>query len=204
MRQPHKSKKGWGAFFTTLTITMGFVFLMVYALKRNPNNIPSQLIGKPAPTIEGPLAQGGQFPSQHIFHQNRWVVINFWNTSCFVCRYEAPDLERFYRTTLNDDTQPLFISINIQDSSEVVLEYAKSYGLSFPIVTDLSGRISLDYGVYGTPETFFIDPSGVVRERVAGSVDFETLPRFIEVLSQNAAKNPITNDPKARKTFGAL
>ncbi|MCA2961958.1 MAG: TlpA family protein disulfide reductase [Silvanigrellales bacterium] len=163
-----------------------FLFLMVYAMSRDPNALPSQLVGKPFPAFAASTAQGGSFDLTEAAGKGRWVVINFWSTTCIVCREEAPELERFYRDmTLTDVSKPLFVSVNIQDTNESILGYARDYALSFPIVADRAGKISLDFGVTGTPETFFIDPQGTVRHRVAGAVDGDTILRFIDWLEKN-------------------
>jgi cytochrome c biogenesis protein CcmG/thiol:disulfide interchange protein DsbE len=167
-----------------------FLSLMLYAMSRDPNALPSQLVGKPVPAFDAQTAQGDRLNLANSVGKGRWVVINFWNTTCIVCREEAPELERFYRgVSLAGETTPLFFSVNIQDSNELILDYARNYGLSFPVVADRAGKISLDFGVTGTPETFFVDPQGTVRHRVAGSVDGDSILRFIEWLEQNPGVN---------------
>lgn len=168
-----------------------FAALMVYSLKIDTQFVPSQLINKPAPTFVASLAQGGEFNLETIAGKGRWVVINFWSTTCVVCRYEAPELEGFYQDIVSKQgNAPYFVSVNIQEGVPEILGYARDYQLSFPIVSDKNGKISLDYGVTGTPETFFIDPKGVVRHRVAGEVDRESMFRFIDWLEKNPALSP--------------
>lgn len=165
---------------------------MVYALNRDANFVPSQLVGHPAPAMKAPTAQGFDFDFQSFLAQRRWVIVNFWSTTCVVCRYEAPELERFWREDVQDSKSgPLFVSVNTQDKIPDILNYQKEFKLSFPVVADLDGKISLDFGVYGTPETFFIDPSGQVRHRVAGEVDRNTILAFIDWLDQNPGISPI-------------
>lgn len=168
-----------------------FAALMIYALSQDPNAVLSQLVNKPAPAIAAEIAQGGQFNSDSVFKNNKWTIINFWSTSCVVCRYEAPELERFYRTTTETSSSEFqFVSINIQDDTQSILQYTKEQQLSFPVVMDRSGKVSLDYGVTGTPETFFVDESGVVRHRVAGDLNGELIVRFVDVLKQNRQLSP--------------
>lgn len=178
-----------------------FVSLMVYALKADTEFVPSQLVNKPAPAFVAPIAQGGELDLKSIAGHGRWVVLNFWSTTCIVCRYEAPELESFYmQTQSNPQTAPIFVSINIQEGTTDILNYAKNFQLSYPIVSDKSGKISLDYGVTGTPETFFIDPHGVVRHRVAGEVDRDSIFRFIDWLD----KNPDLSPEEALKGYAAV
>ena len=141
---------------------------MTYALQHDPNALPSQLVNRAAPLFSASVAQGGQFNLQDHVGKGRWLVLNFWTTTCVVCREEAPELQRFYQDVSSQGgSAPQFISINTQESTPEILGYQRDLRLSFPVVSDKSGKISLDYGVYGTPETFFIDPQGRVRHRVA-------------------------------------
>ena len=173
-------------------------------LKAGQCQVPSQLVGKTFPDFEAPLSPSGEIKLSQVAGQNRWTVINFWNTTCIVCRDEAPELERVYQTSLTEGSTtpdgarfPNFLSVNIQDNLEAILDYRKSFNLSYPVVSDKFGKISLDYGVTGTPETFFIDPTGVVRHRVAGAVDLVGMVRFIDWLD----KNPNTTSAQAMEGF---
>lgn len=189
MSYKNSSKK---SLYISLVALVLFTGLMVYALNRDANYVPSQLVGQQAPTMKAPTAQGFNFDFQSLLAQRRWVIVNFWSTTCVVCRHEAPELERFWRENVqSSNTGPLFVSVNTQDRISDILNYQREFSLSFPVVADLDGKISLDYGVYGTPETFFIDPSGLVRHRVAGDVDQNTILAFIEWLEKNPGISPI-------------
>lgn len=184
-----RSHKG---FFIGLGALALFTGLMIYALNRDANFVPSQLVGRPIPAIVGETAQGASFNIKDFLGQRRWLIINFWSTTCVVCRVEAPELERFWRENASKSApEPLFVSVNIQDQIADILRYQQEFGLSFPVVADLNGKISLDFGVYGTPETFFIDPAGTVRHRVAGEVDRNTILAFIDWLEKNPTLTPM-------------
>jgi cytochrome c biogenesis protein CcmG/thiol:disulfide interchange protein DsbE len=172
--------------FAALSVTFLFLGLMLYAMTRDPNALPSLLVGKSAPVSQASWDNRDSFRSDAVIGRGRWVLMNFWNTTCIVCRYEAPELERFYnQVVLTSSESPLFISVNIQDPPKLVESYKRSLALTYPVVLDLDGKMSLDYGVYGTPETFFIDPEGVVRHRVAGEIDGQTALRFIDYLARH-------------------
>lgn len=172
--------------FVGLSTVLIFLGLMLYAMSRDANAVPSQLVGKPAPVAQSNWDNGESFRSSAIVGKGRWVIMNFWSSSCIVCRYEAPELQRFYEeVVLKDPTAPLFVSVNIQDPAELIASYKRSLRLTYPVVADVSGKMSLDYGVYGTPETFFIDPDGRVRHRVAGDVDGQTILTFIRYLEEH-------------------
>ncbi|RDB35325.1 TlpA family protein disulfide reductase [Spirobacillus cienkowskii] len=172
-------------FFSGIVIFL-FFLLMTYALKQNANFTPSQLVGHVAPDFSAPITQGGLFNSQESFKSGRWTVLNFWSSFCIVCRSEAPEIEDFYQSvTLKNNSSPQLISINIQDSKETILQWQKNYNQNFPVVQDKQGLISIQYGVTGTPETFFIDPHSQVRYRIAGQIDKNLIIKFINWLDSN-------------------
>ena len=175
-----------------------FMFLMIYALKQDPNFNPSQLVGEKAPSITEPIAQGGTFDSSNTFNKGRWVIVNFWSSFCYVCRSEAPEIENFYQTvSLKSPSNPNFISINIQDDKETIAQWQSNFKQTFPVVQDLKGLISIRYGVTGTPETFFIDPNSIVRYRVAGALNKRIILNFISWLD----KNPNASQDEATKAL---
>lgn len=185
------AKKSKNGLFIALAVLITFTGLMVYALNRDANYVPSQLVNHIAPTFVANTAQGSRLDLSNVVGKGQWVVVNFWSTTCTVCRIEAPELERFWR---EDASRPgsgvQFVSVNIQDEIKDILNYQKDFSLSYPVVADLSGKISLDYGVYGTPETFFINPEGIVRHRVAGDVDRNTILAFVDWLKNNPTITP--------------
>ena len=175
-----------------------FLSLMIYALKQDPNFTPSQLVGEKAPVISASLAQGGSFNSENIFNKNRWVILNFWASYCVVCRSEATELENFYKSvSLINNTNPNFVSINIQDDKDTILQWQSNYNQSFPVVQDINGLISIQFGVTGTPETFFIDKNSIVRFRIAGEVNKFIILKFIDWLE----KNPNSSQADATKAL---
>lgn len=184
----NKSRSG---LYSALIALLIFTGLMVYALNRDSNYVPSQLVGKAVPVFTGATAQGASFDLAAVAGNGKWTVINFWSTTCVVCRVEAPELERFWREDVaNPAARIQFVSVNIRDEIKDILEYQTNFSLSFPVVADMSGKISLDYGVYGTPETFFVDPAGTVRHRVAGDVDRNTILGFVHWLEKNPSMSP--------------
>lgn len=170
--------------FISILFIAAFAVLMIYGLNHSSQFNPSQLVGKPAPIFTAPLAGGGNFFSSKEYEKKLWTVVNFWTSSCYVCRNEAAELERFYKETKAEKPQKInFISINIQDSAQDIFDWQKNYGQTFPVVSDQKGLISVNFGVTGTPETFFIDPQGTVRCRVAGELNQKTILTFINWLT---------------------
>lgn len=167
------SKRPSKALLLGLSVLLGFGLLLAYGLFKIPGQAPSPLVGKPAP---------------HFAVLQQWVVVNFWSSSCLVCRSEAPELEAFYQASLKPqglEVPVQFVSVNIRDTTRSIQLWQQDLGQTFPVVEDTSGRISLDYGVTGTPETFLIDPQGVVRYRAAGPLTFNQLTAFIPWLAKH-------------------
>jgi cytochrome c biogenesis protein CcmG/thiol:disulfide interchange protein DsbE len=109
------------------------------------------------------------------------VVVNFWASWCIpACYDEAPSLERAWRAYR--DRGVVLIGVNIQDKEEPARRFLTQFGHTFPNAPDPSGRVSVDYGVYGVPETFFIDRKGQVRFKQVGAVTDEILKRHVETL----------------------
>jgi cytochrome c biogenesis protein CcmG/thiol:disulfide interchange protein DsbE len=141
--------------------------LLAYGFRVNPREIPSPLLGRPATafaltTFEGaPLALEAQ--------RGKIVVVNFWASWCYpACYEEAPVLERNWRAYR--DRGVVVIGVNIQDKVEAAQKFVRDFNLTFPNVRDTTGKVSVEYGVYGVPETFFIDRRGRIRGKHVGAV----------------------------------
>ncbi len=155
--------------------------LFFWGMQRpNPNELTSVLVGKPAPSFSLPLLE----PYRPAFGEemgispglDKPVLLNIWASWCIPCRTEAPLLERYYQQYKD---QVLFLGVNVQDREEEALRFVRQYGLSFPSVYDGRGRIGIEYGYYGVPETFVIDRSGIVRARHAGELNQAQLEAYL-------------------------
>ncbi|MGH7277313.1 MAG: TlpA family protein disulfide reductase, partial [Candidatus Rokuibacteriota bacterium] len=97
------------------------------------------------------------------------VVVNFWASWCRpACYDEAPVLERNWKAYRERGV--VVVGIDIQDTAEAARTFIRDFSLTFPNAPDPSGKVSVDYGVYGVPETFFIDRAGRVRAKHVGAV----------------------------------
>ena len=97
------------------------------------------------------------------------VVLNFWASWCLECRVEHENLLAIQRQYgLNSDF--VMLGIDFQDREKNAREYLKTYGSNFNHVRDVNGSISIDYGVYGVPETFVMDRQGVIRFKHIGPI----------------------------------
>jgi len=160
----------------TLGIFVALVVLLGVGLRLDPREVPSPLIGKPAPAFELPLLSA----PDKIFSQKDMLgkvwVLNVWASWCAPCLVEHPQITRLAAS----GAAPV-IGLNYKDAREDAIPWLKRNGNPFQaIVYDGAGRIAIDYGVYGVPETYVIDRQGVIRYKRIGPVTPEILKEKIE------------------------
>jgi cytochrome c biogenesis protein CcmG/thiol:disulfide interchange protein DsbE len=162
----------------TLGVFAALVVLLGFGLTLNPREVPSPLIGKPAPAFELPLlAAPGKTFSQKEMLGKVWVL-NVWASWCQPCLLEHPQISRLAAS----GAVPV-VGLNYKDARDDALPWLARNGNPFLVtVFDGSGRIGIDYGVYGVPETYVIDRAGVIRYKRIGPVTPEILKETIEPL----------------------
>lgn len=141
--------------------------LLAYGFRTNPREVPSPLVGRPA----APFALtsfGGEALSLGAL-RGKVVVLNFWASWCYpACYEEAPVLERGWQEWRERGV--VVVGVDIQDTDEKARKFMDEFRLTFPNAPDTAGKVSIEYGVYGVPETFFIDRRGVIRLKHVGAV----------------------------------
>ena len=153
--------------------------LLAYGFRVNPREIPSPLVGRPAPGFA--LTAFDATPLTLDAQRGRVVVVNFWASWCYpACYEEAPVLERSWRAYRDRDV--LVVGVDIQDTVEAARKFIRDFGLSFPNAPDPTGKVSVDYGTYGVPETFFIDRRGRIRARHVGALTDDVIRAHVERL----------------------
>ena len=161
-----------------LGVFAGLVLLLGVGLSLNPREVPSPLIGKPAPSFELPQLHEPQKRFAPAQMKGKVWVLNVWASWCAACRDEHPVLADFART----GATPLY-GLNYKDKRDDAIAWLKRYGDPYAAsVVDADGRIGIDYGVYGVPETYVIDKQGVIRYKRIGPVTPEILKEKIEPL----------------------
>ncbi|BCO25176.1 thiol:disulfide interchange protein DsbE [Rhodoferax lithotrophicus] len=151
-----------------------FVVLLVFlaiGLTRDPHEIPSPLIGKPAPTFSAPvLGKPGERVSNKDMLGKVWLL-NTWASWCVACRQEHPLLVEFVKTN------PLpIIGLDYKDKEADGMNWLARYGDPYSkAIADTDGRIGIDFGVYGVPESFLIDKAGIIRYKQIGPFTEEAL-----------------------------
>jgi len=158
--------------------------LLAYGFRTDPRDIPSPLVGKPASSFKLTAFDGKPVALESL--RGQVVVVNFWASWCYpACYEEAPSLERAFKAY--KDRGVAMVGVNFQDTDEPARRFLTQFGHTFPNAPDPAGRVSVDYGVYGVPETYFIDKKGRVRFKQVGPVSDEMLKQQIERLLAEAA-----------------
>jgi cytochrome c biogenesis protein CcmG, thiol:disulfide interchange protein DsbE len=149
-----------------LVLFLGLVVFLAIGLTRDPHEVPSPLINKPAPTFTlAQLADPSKTFSAEEMRGKVWLL-NVWATWCVVCREEHPMLLEIERS----GAVPIY-GLDTKDKREDALAWLRELGDPYVLsVSDLDGRVAIDYGVYGAPETFLIDKNGVIRFKRIGPI----------------------------------
>ncbi len=162
--------------------------LFLYGLFRGPPNrdVPSQLVGKPAPDFTLPLYTRFQSRFGSSFslsaHKGTPLVINFWASWCNPCFEEAPLLESAYRQYRSQGV--LFVGVQTQDRGQYDAgrSFISRFGFDFPVGMDNDSSIGVNYALFGVPETFFVDRQGIVVYKQVGPLTQAVLAREIEAI----------------------
>jgi cytochrome c biogenesis protein CcmG, thiol:disulfide interchange protein DsbE len=162
----------------TLAVFAALVALLAIGLRLNPREVPSPLIGKPAPAFELPmlLAPDKKFSEKDML--GRVWILNVWASWCPPCLVEHPVVTRIARSGL----APV-VGLNYKDAREEALPWLERNGNPYQLIAyDRDGRIGIDYGVYGVPETYVIDRQGVIRYKHIGPLSADVVREKLEPL----------------------
>ena len=173
-----------------LVLFIGLVAFLLIGLHRDPNEVPSPLINKPAPNFQLPQLHD---PAKTISAQDMrgkvWLL-NFWGTWCIACREEHPRLVEYAKSK----ALPIYgvdykYANDATDERSAAVQLLGELGNPYTMtVFDAEGRTSIDYGVYGAPESFLIDKDGVIRFKQIGPITDEVWNKQILPLAQKLAQ----------------
>jgi cytochrome c biogenesis protein CcmG/thiol:disulfide interchange protein DsbE len=154
--------------------------LLGYGLSRGTDSTgsTSQPVGTLAPDFRLPSLAGSDISLAD--YRGRPVFVYFWASWCLPCRDEAPVLETAWREFR--DSGLVIIGINIQDSDDAASGFVQEYNMTFPVARDRDGRVYIDYGVYGVPESFFVGADGRIVQRWIGPLDLGQIRTSLEKL----------------------
>ncbi|MCO5099948.1 MAG: DsbE family thiol:disulfide interchange protein [Burkholderiaceae bacterium] len=158
-------------------------WFLLAGLDRNPRDIPSPLIGKPAPDFSLPVTHDlARTWSPQALRGKVWLL-NVWGSWCSACQVEHPVLNDLARTG-----EIPIVGLAWKDMPENSIAWLRRLGNPYSVVvSDVQGRVGIDYGVYGAPETFLIDGAGVIRYKHVGPVTPELLQQKLLPLARELA-----------------
>lgn len=177
--------------FIVLGVAIVMVALFVVLAQGDASrdeSVSSALIDRPAPATAGDVLGGGSFDLSR--RKGSWVVLNFFDPACVPCVEEHPELVAFaQQQAAIADGAELYTIISRQisprgDDVSDVLAFFEDNGGDWPIVEDPTGGISVAYGVSQVPETWVIDPNGIVRQRFAGTITADGLSSYLQALRE--------------------
>ena len=176
------------AFFASLA-AVPVIVLLGWGLTRDPKDIPSPMPGRDAPAFTLEVFAPGQPPTARpvgdtvrlVAMKGKVVVLNFWASWCLACRDEHAVLSEVARRY---DGKPVqFLGVLYNDAPKNGTEWiAEMGGQSYPSVNDPGARTAIDYGLYGVPETFFLDATGRVAYKHTGPVNGAVIARVVDSL----------------------
>ena len=152
-----------------LALIVPVLVLFAVSFGNNPREVPSVLETKPAPGFTLVDLDGRTWSLEAL--RGKPVVLNFWSTWCLPCRQEHPLLQQ--AAALHTDVQ--FLGVIYADEPDKCRRYLREHGTSYHHLVDAPGAASIDYGVAGVPETFFINGEGIITYKHAGPLDARTL-----------------------------
>jgi len=146
-----------------LVIFLTLAVFLALGLDKDPQKLPSALINKPLPVFKLTSLEEGQWITAEQW-QGGVALVNIWATWCAPCRDEHPVLLK-----IAGQEGIIIYGINYKDKPELAREWLRQYGSPYrAIVSDTSGKLAIDLGVYGVPETFIIDKQGIIRYKWVG------------------------------------
>jgi len=170
-------RSAWWVIVPVLIILFG---LLGYGLTSNPKHIPSPLIGKPFPIIQGKDLNGNDVTLGVV--NGKPTIVNVWASWCAACRMEHSVLLRGARRY---GEQISLVAINYKDELVDAKRWLRQLGNPYLwSFHDLSGRAGLELGVYGVPETFFVNKQGIIVEKISAPLTDEQLAAGIALMSK--------------------
>jgi cytochrome c biogenesis protein CcmG/thiol:disulfide interchange protein DsbE len=157
---------------------IALVAVLAVGLRLNPREVPSPLIGKPAPAFELPLLTEPDTRFSEKDMLGKVWIMNVWASWCPPCLVEHPVVTQIARSGM----APV-VGLNYKDTRDDALPWLERNGDPYQlIVFDASGRIGIDYGVYGVPETYVIDRKGVIRYKHVGPLTADVVQEKVAPL----------------------
>ena len=185
----------WRRLLITLAIIVPVLALLAFGFTRDARYITSPLIAKPATPFTVTLFDGRKVTLED--YRGKAVFLNFWASWCAPCRAEARDLEAAWRTVKDRDM--VFLGVALQDTDENSKAFLKEFAVTYPNGRDESEKIAVDYGTWGIPESFFIDPEGRITYKHVGGI-----PAALVIQKLEEAAKGIVSKQEGRSDYQAV
>ena len=167
-----------------LAIFLALVWFMWKGLSLNPREIPSALVNKPVPAFALPQLHDTTKMLSAADMKGKVWLLNVWASWCVSCRYEHPVLNALARKGV----VPI-VGFNWKDRPEDAKAWLVKFGDPYQLsVSDFDGRVAIDFGVYGAPETFIIDKAGMIRHKHTGPISEEMMNGTLLPLIRDLSK----------------
>jgi cytochrome c biogenesis protein CcmG/thiol:disulfide interchange protein DsbE len=154
-------------FLLPLALFVALVALLFFGLGTDPRKVPSPLVGKPVPQFTLPTLQDPKRTVSDADLRGRVSLVNVWFSTCVSCRAEHRQL-----MAIAKESGVQIVGLNWKDDKPDALQMLRQFGNPYHVVAfDEDGRVGIDWGVYGAPETFIIDRKGVIRYKQIGPID---------------------------------
>ncbi|WP_204353741.1 DsbE family thiol:disulfide interchange protein [Salinisphaera orenii] len=157
--------------FVPIVLVLGLLAVLGYGLTRQPDKLPAKLVGQPAPSFRLPTLADNQQTVSNEALKGQVTLVNVWASWCAACRAEHDVI-----TDLSQRTGVPVVGINYKDKRADAKKWLARFGNPFArIAFDPNGRVGVDWGVAGVPETFLLDSDGVIRYKLAGVLTRDTM-----------------------------
>ena len=162
------------------------VFFYLLLIDRDPSELPSVLINKEAPQFKAESLFDEKIIISNTEFGEEIVLINFFATWCLPCREEHPFIKK-----LSNEPGIKLIGINYKDKKNIAKKWLNEMGNPYSKVgVDRNGRIAIDWGLYGIPETYVVDKNGIVQYKYIGPITKKTYKKFYSQIKKlNNEKN---------------
>jgi cytochrome c biogenesis protein CcmG/thiol:disulfide interchange protein DsbE len=166
-------------FILPLAIFLVIVFFLWRGLALNPREVPSPLIGKPVPAFNVPVLGDPSKTLSAADLRGKVYLLNVWGSWCVSCRDEHPVLVEFSKR----GTIPLY-GLNWRDKREDAMAWLQRFGDPYVVSgVDREGKVAIDFGVYGAPETYLVDREGIIRFKQTGPLTWKVIEERIAPLA---------------------
>lgn len=163
-------------------VFLAAIFVFAVFLVNADTEKPAPQIGRIAPDFTLKDLDGVTVDLKSVTGKNKVTILNFWATWCPPCRAEIPEFIEFVKE--HQGEKVALVAVNLQEGQKKVAAFAETAGMNFPILLDEKGSVAQVYQIYAIPTTFFIDGSGVIREKVEGSISLSRLESIYRKLNK--------------------